>query len=213
MSQPSSNPDTPADSAPSAPKRGPGRYYYLPKPVKIVYLLAPVAALALFICHWWSIPIFGSVLAGIPYYYLLFAILGTNVFIGLGASSKLNQESPPWYDYALTLALWCVTIFFLLNANEIAYHNWDTPPNGWILAAATVMGLLGIEGGRRVGGWAYAAMMLLSIIYPLFASSQWLATHLGGIFYGVSFSIPEILRRKCRPDVLPATGWKRKADK
>jgi TRAP transporter 4TM/12TM fusion protein len=193
MSQPSPTPDTPEDSTPSAPKRGLGRYHHLPKPVKIVYLLAPVAALALFICHWWSIPIFGSVLAGIPYYYLLFAILGTNVFIGLGASSKLNQQAPPWYDYALTLALWCVTLFFLFNANEIAYHNWDTPPNGWILAAAAVMGLLGIEGGRRVGGWAYAVMMLVSIIYPLFASSHWLATHLGGVFYGVSFSIPEIL--------------------
>jgi TRAP transporter 4TM/12TM fusion protein len=185
--------ETPAaESAKATEGNSLGRYRFLPWPMKIVYLLAPVAATLLFIVHWRSIPIFGHVLAGIPYYYLLYAILGINVFMGLGASSKASKKAPPWYDYVLTLALWAVTIFFLVNSNDIAYHNFDLPPNALVFGAAIVMGALGIEAGRRVAGWGYAAIMLVAIAYPLVASSHWLATHLGGVFYGVSFPLKAI---------------------
>ncbi len=181
-----------SDNAKSPQGNSLGRYRFLPWPMKTVYLLAPVAATLLFIVHWRSIPIFGNVLAGIPYYYLLYAILGVNVFMGLGANAKANKKAPPWYDYALTLALWGVTIFFLANSNDIAYHNFDLPPNARVFGAAIVMGALGLEAGRRVAGWGYAAIILISIAYPLFASSHWLATNLGGVFYGVSFPLKAV---------------------
>lgn len=133
--------------ATSEPDRGGGlsRYYYMPLPVKVIFLLAPVVAVVLFIFHWFSIPIFGKVMAGTVYYYLLYAILGFNIFMGLGASRKLNRQAPPWYDYILAFILWGVIVFFLFNADEIAYRNWDSPPNNWVFASALVIGALAIE--------------------------------------------------------------------
>lgn len=178
---------------PARPTGGPGRYRFLPRPAQIIYLLAPLVAISLFVIHWFSLPVFGKVMAGTVYYYLLFAVLGINIFLGLGASRRRNQKAPPWYDYLLALALVGVSIFFICNADEIAYRNWDTPPNAWVFAAALVMGAISIEAGRRVGGWGYAGLVIVSIIYPLFASSPWLAHNLGGIFYGVSFSFSEVI--------------------
>ena len=180
------------DTAPPRPG-GLSRYYYMPRWVKAIFLLAPVAAVALFVFHWFSIPIFGEILAGTSYYYLLYAILGFNIFMGLGASRKLNHRSPPWYDYLLAFTLWGIIVFFLFNVNEIAYHNWDSPPNNWVFAAALVIGTLAIEAGRRVGGLGLAILLLFSIIYPLFASSTFLAQNLGGVFYGVSFPFKDVI--------------------
>ena len=177
---------------PALASSGLGRYRYLPKPVKAVYLAAPLVALGLFIIHWFSIPVFGQVLAGIPYYYLMYAVLGVNVFLGLGATRKDKRRAPPWYDYALVALLWVLIGFFLLNADDIAYHNWVVPPSGIIIAAAVAMGLLAIEAGRRVGRLPYAIIMFVSILYPLVAESSLLANNLGGVFYGVSFPLEEI---------------------
>ncbi|AKG53946.1 hypothetical protein DGWBC_1299 [Dehalogenimonas sp. WBC-2] len=165
----------------------------MPLPVKVIFLLAPVVAVVLFIFHWFSIPIFGKVMAGTVYYYLLYAILGFNIFMGLGASRKLNRQAPPWYDYILAFILWGVIVFFLFNADEIAYRNWDSPPNNWVFASALVIGALAIEASRRVGGWALAILLLFSIIYPLFASNPFLTHNFGGVFYGVSFPFKEII--------------------
>jgi TRAP transporter 4TM/12TM fusion protein len=172
---------------------GLSRYYYMPRPIKAIFILAPVVAIGLFIVHWFSIPIFGHVLAGTIYSYLLYAILGFNIFMGLGASRKLNHRAPPWYDYVLAFTLWGIIVFFLFNADEIAYHNWDSPPNNLVFASALAIAALAIEAGRRVGGWGLAALLTASIIYPLFASSDFLAKNLGGVFYGVSFPFKDVI--------------------
>ncbi|QNT76696.1 TRAP transporter permease [Dehalogenimonas etheniformans] len=172
---------------------GLSRYHYMPKPVKVIFLLAPVIASTLFVIHWFSIPIFGHILAGTIYSYLLYAILGFNIFIGLGATKKQNRQAPPWYDYILGVTLVGIIIFFMFNINDITYHNWDSPPNNWVFASAVTISLLVIEAGRRVGGWGLAALLVFSIIYPLFSSSHFLATHFGGVFYGASFPFKEIV--------------------
>ena len=172
---------------------GLSRYYYMPKPIKAIFLLAPIVASVLFVIHWFSIPIFGNILAGTVYSYLLYAILGFNIFIGLGATRKQNKQAPPWYDYMLAFTLWGIIVFFLFNTNNITYHNWDTPPNNWVFASAVMISVLAIEAGRRVGGWGLAALLVFSVIYPLFSSSHFLATHFGGVFYGASFPFKEIV--------------------
>jgi TRAP transporter 4TM/12TM fusion protein len=185
--------DSPAAPKAPAARGGLSRYYFLPAPIKIIFLAAPVAAIALFVLHWFSIPVLGSVIAGTSYYYLIYALLGFNVFMGLGATRRLNRQSPPWYDYLLAFTLWGLIIFFLFNSGEIAYRNWDEPPNGWIFAAAAAVGLLSIEAGRRVGGWGYAILLLVAILYPLIASHPWLAGNLGGVFYGVSLPFQKVI--------------------
>ncbi|MCX8126923.1 MAG: hypothetical protein N3E40_07315, partial [Dehalococcoidia bacterium] len=52
-------------------KRGLSRYASMPLPIKVIFLVGPVVATAFFIIHWFSIPVFGSVLSSTPYYYLL----------------------------------------------------------------------------------------------------------------------------------------------
>jgi TRAP transporter 4TM/12TM fusion protein len=169
------------------------RYHLLPFPVKILYLAVPVFAVVLFILHWFSVPIFGHIFSGIFYYYLIYALLGLNIFLGLGASRKQSRKKTPWYDYLLAVTLVGIIIFFIINSREIAYHNWDTPPDNLVLGAAITLGALSIEAGRRVGGWSYAGLLLVGIIYPLFASHPVLANSMGGVFYGVSIPFKEII--------------------
>lgn len=161
--------------------------------MKFVYLAVPVLAVTLFILHWFSIPVFGHVFAGTVYYYLIYALLGVNIFIGLGASRKQGQKATPWYDYLAAIALLAILVFFIFNSREIDYHNWDVPPNGWVLGSAIVLGILAIEAGRRVGGWGYAALLMVGIIYPLLASHPWLADNMGGVFYGVAIPFKEVI--------------------
>ncbi|NLE90053.1 MAG: TRAP transporter fused permease subunit, partial [Dehalococcoidales bacterium] len=177
----------------ASPRSRLSRYNLLPAPVKFVYLTVPILTIILFILHWFSIPVFGHVLSGIVYYYLIYALLGLNIFIGLGATRKQGRKATPWYDYAMAIILFGIIIMFIANAREIDYHDWDVPPNGWVLGSAIILGLLAIEAGRRVGGWGYAALLLVGIIYPLVASHPWLANNLGGVFYGVAIPFKEVI--------------------
>ncbi|WP_076004353.1 TRAP transporter permease [Dehalogenimonas formicexedens] len=165
----------------------------MPRTVKAVFLAMPVIASILFVIHWFSIPIFGHVLAGTVYSYLLYAILGLNIFLGLGATKKQNRQAPPWYDYVLAVTLAGIVVLFMFNINDITYHNWDSPPNNWVFASAVTISLLAIEAGRRVGGWGLAALLVFSMVYPLFSSSHFLASHFGGVFFGASFPFKEIV--------------------
>jgi len=168
-------------------KHGLSRYHYMPRPVKIIFLAGPVVATVLFILHWFSVPVGGEVLASARYYYLMFAALGLNIFIGLGATRKQRTQPPPWYDYLMALVLWGCIIYFEVNFRAIDIGNWETPPGIVQYATAVITGVLGIEAGRRIGGWGFVTVMILAIIYPLFSEK------LSGPFYGIGFSFDEIL--------------------
>ena len=162
------------------------RYRYLPAPVKIIYLGTTLAAIILFILYWLAIPIGGKVISGTAYFYLLFAILGFNIFIGLGASRKRRTGAPPWYDYLLSLLVPAILFFFLFHANEISMRLWTPAPSAFHFALALMLGILSLEAGRRAGGWGYVAVLGVSIVYPLFADKM------PGVLYGFSLSLQEI---------------------
>ncbi len=168
-------------------KHGLSRYHYMPWPIKAVFLLGPVAAVILFILHWFAVPVGGEVLASARYYYLIFAALGFNIFIGLGATRRRRHQAPPWYDYLLAAMFWGCIIYFEINFRSIDVGNWETPPGTAQAVTAVVTGILSIEAGRRIGGWGFVAIMILSIIYPLIAESM------PGPLYGISFSFSEVL--------------------
>jgi len=162
------------------------RYRYLPAPVKLVYLGTTLAAVVLFVLYWRAIPVGGEVISGTTYFYLLFAILGFNVFIGLGASRKSRAAAPPWYDYLLSLLVTAIFIFFLLHSDEISMRLWTPPPSAFHFALALALGLLALEAGRRAGGWGYVAVLGASIVYPLFADKM------PGVLYGFSLSFEDM---------------------
>ncbi|MFP4642113.1 MAG: TRAP transporter permease [Dehalococcoidia bacterium] len=162
------------------------RYRHLPAPVRAIYLGTTLAAIVLFVLYWLAIPVGGKVISGTTYFYLLFAILGFNVFIGLGASRKSRGYAPPWYDYLLSLLLPAILFFFLSHSNEISMRLWTPAPSTFHFALAVVLGLLSLEAGRRAGGWGYVAVLGVSIIYPLFAD------RMPGVLYGFRLSFQEI---------------------
>jgi len=166
-------------------RRGLSRYYFMPRPVKVLFLLGPVVSVILFVLHFFAIPVFGQLLASTPYYLALFTFLALNVFIGIGATHKLRMRPPAWYDYALTALFVGCLGYFLANSGEIGARNWDSPPGMGQLIPAIIVGVLAIEASRRIGGWPLVGVMVVAIIYPLVASE------LPGVFYGTSLTFSE----------------------
>jgi TRAP transporter 4TM/12TM fusion protein len=162
------------------------RYRYLPAPVKVIYLAATLAAIVLFVVYRLAIPLGGEVIGGTTYSYLLFALLGFNVFVGLGAGRRRRGGAPPWYDYVLSFFTSAVLLFFLFHSSEISMRLWVPPPSPLHFVLALLLGLLSLEAGRRAGGWGYVAVLAVSIVYPLFAD------RMPGVLYGYGLSLQEI---------------------
>lgn len=168
-------------------KSGLSRYHYLPWPMKIIFIGCAVAALILFLLFWFSVPIGGRVLSGTFYYYLLYATLGFNVFIGLGATKAQKKRAPPWYDYVLAFTLWGASLFFLLNHEVISARAWEPPPTVFHIAISIIVGISAMEAARRIGGWGFIGMLIFAVSYPLVAG------YMPGIFYGVQLSFIEVM--------------------
>ncbi|MEW6142304.1 MAG: TRAP transporter fused permease subunit [Chloroflexota bacterium] len=168
-------------------KQGLSRYALMPLPIKVIFLVGPVVATILFILHWFSVPVFGTILSSTPYYYLLLTVLAFNIFMGLGASMRRRRQPPPWYDYILATATLGCMVYFLMNSTEIAARNWDRPPGLTQFAFAIILGLLALESGRRIGGWPLVIVYLVAIAYPM------VAERMPGIFYAISFNFTEVI--------------------
>ncbi len=125
-------------------------------------------------------------LAGTTYYYLLFAILSLNLYVGLAGSRSRRIASPSWSDYLFSLTVCAILIFFLFHANEISMRLWTPAPSGFHLALALILGFLSIEAGRRAAGWGYVGVLCVSIAYPLVAG------RMPGVLYGFQLSLEEI---------------------
>ncbi len=163
------------------------RYQLLPTPVKFIYIGTTLVSVLLFLFYWLAIPIGGQMLGGTFYYYLLYAILGFNVFIGLAARSKYKDNSPRWYDYIFAILLPALMIFALFNSEEISMRMWTPAPSPAHIIPALLIGLLSLEAGRRVAGKGYVIVILVAIFYSLFAGKM------PGILYGFQLSLPEML--------------------
>jgi TRAP transporter 4TM/12TM fusion protein len=151
-------------------KRGLSRYYFLPWPMKIIFVLGPIIAMILFILHWFSVPVFGRVLASTFYFYCIYSALVFNVFMGLGATRKQKMQAPPWFDYVLGFLFLGCNIYFLINADIINDGAWNVPPGPVQYVTAIIVGLLAIEAGRRIGGWPMVAVKTIAVVYLLTAS-------------------------------------------
>jgi TRAP transporter 4TM/12TM fusion protein len=178
-----------ASSVSEKPKERKGalsRYDLMPKPVRAVFLATTLIAIILFCFHYMGLPIFGYVLSGVPYYYILFCCLGFNVFMGLAVNHYGRHKPPPWYDYVLSITLLVILVFFAFNSNAIAMRMWTPAPDAFILVLAVIIGLISLEAGRRIGSWGYLGILLFSIIYPL------VADYMPGLAWGVQQSFSEV---------------------
>lgn len=170
-------------------KRGLSRYYFLPWPMKVVFVMGPIIALVLFILHWFSVPVFGRVLASTFYFYCIYSALVFNVFMGLGATRKQKMQAPPWFDYVLAFLFLGCMVYFLFNADTIGVRAWDVPPGPLQYATAIIVGLLAIEAGRRIGGFPLITVKVIAILYLLFADMFPADT----IFYTRGLELKEVI--------------------
>lgn len=169
------------------PTGGISRYHLMPKPIKLWFIISTMIAMALFIIHFKGIPIFGYVLSGTFYYYLLYTVMVFNVFMGLPATQIQKRRAPPWYDYVMASVLLACVVFFLINSEPISLRMWEPPPNFIAFAAAVIVLGLGLEAGRRIGGWGYLTLLGISIVYPMFADK------LPGVLAGYPITFSELV--------------------
>jgi len=170
-------------------KRGLSRYYFMPLPMKVIFVAGPIIAIVLFILHWFSIPVFGRVLASTFYFYCIYAALVFNIFIGIGATRKQRMQAPPWFDYVLAFLFLGCMIYFLTNADIIGGREWDVPPGPLQYALGIIVGLLAIEGGRRIGGFPLITVKIIAILYLLNADKFPMDT----IFYTRALDFKEVI--------------------
>jgi TRAP transporter 4TM/12TM fusion protein len=165
---------------------GLSRYASLPRWVKVIFLTTNMASILLFIFHWFAIPINGVVLSGTSYYYLLFSMLGFNTFMGLAISSR-QRGGPRWYDYVLGVILTGCLVYFLFNSDPISRRMWEPPPGALQITLAILVAFISLEAGRRIAGWGYVAVIVICVIYPLFADQ------LPGVLYGFPLKFETIM--------------------
>ncbi len=178
----------------SAPRSGGGgrggrggvtRYDSMPLPLKIIFIVLITSALAMFVFHLFSWSIQGWILETALYNYLLFAALAPCVFLMLPARRR-GRGGVRWFDIVLAAAVFASYIYFAFNYWEINRVGWVPAPDTFKLILAFLVGVLAIEGGRRMAGPMFATLGVLLFIYPLIA--EWLP----GMFFGLAFP-PDVL--------------------
>lgn len=164
-----------------------GRYDSLPKVIKIIYLTFIIGGVGVFVfCNFgWNIG--GWVFITFQYYYLLYALLFTGVFILLPARKK-DRNRLPWYDIVLATISFSTCLYWVVIAWDITeLAIWIPPEQNYDFIIAFVFCILAVESGRRLGGIPYAVINIIAITYPLFAG------YMPGVFKGVQFTLPWVV--------------------
>ncbi len=151
------------------------RYKSLPMPVKAIFLILSTAGIGLAIFYLFAFTIKGKALLDAGYYFLIMAIYSSCALLVLPA--RKGVKGIPWYDLILSFLSFGICFYFFLHAEEIVRVGW-THPSTLNFILAVILWLLILEGGRRIGGFAYLVVCLILGLYPLFAP------HMPGIFWG-----------------------------
>jgi TRAP transporter 4TM/12TM fusion protein len=178
---------TPARSRSESGRSEAGRYAILPKPLKVLFSTFTVATVALFTIYIHNLPVLGgTVFTPDQYYYLLYVLVMLPIFLIIPACKK-DRKRLPWYDAVLGTVASGVAVYFLANSEPISLSLWTPPPTTAGFVTATIMLILGLEAGRRIGGTAFLIVACAFGAYPLFAE------YMPGVLYGVGFSFRQLV--------------------
>ena len=155
------------------------RYAYLPKPLKVWFLVSTLFGVLLSVFYIFGFTVRGEAMLPTAYYYLLIASFSSNIFLLLPPRKK--ERRIHWYDMVFAALVVGISIYFATQAWYIDNVGW-VPPTKFHFALAFVICLLILEGGRRMAGFIYLCVCLLFGAYPLFAK------YMPGLLFGFSSS-------------------------
>jgi len=155
------------------------RYKALPLPLRVYFLAAVAIGIVLSVYCVFGFRIKGFVFLNSGYYFLLFGIFISCVFLILPKNRKLL-----WYDLVLSVVILAICLYFFSKANEIAMIGWS-PASTFNLILGVIFLVIVLEGCRRASGSiAVPIVAILFGIYPLIAS------FFPGILCGIQYSFP-----------------------
>ena len=112
----------------------------------------------------------GYIMLDSRYMYLITGVMLCMVFITFPAN-KNTLRYVPWYDVVIMFVIAVVFSYYAFYAERIVLEAWEyTAPNigVWL---ALITWVIVLEAGRRAGGWAVFAIVLVFSLYPTFAAS------------------------------------------
>ena len=112
----------------------------------------------------------GYIMLDSRYMYLITGVMLCMVFITFPAN-KNTLSYVPWYDVVIMCVIAVVFSYYAFYAERIVLEAWEyTAPNigVWL---ALITWVIVLEAGRRAGGWAVFAIVLVFSLYPTFAAS------------------------------------------
>ncbi|MFC1969131.1 TRAP transporter permease [Chloroflexota bacterium] len=157
------------------------RYAILPQALKVLILIFTIVGVGLAIFHIFHFRFFGRTMIDIGYFYFLFALFLSIMFLLLPMRKK-DAKRLPWYDYILASLAFGICFYYFLHAWHIDQKGWVPPENMFQFGSALVLIFLVLEGGRRTAGWIFLAVCIIAVIYPMVADSM------PGLLWGKSFN-------------------------
>ena len=177
-----------AEMSMDAVSGGMSRYQYLPPALKIIVVVMASFAVAMFLFYNFGWSIGGWILQSVQYYYLLYATLFSCVFIMLPfRKNEKHRKHVQWYDLALAGIVFGIFMYFSANSYDITFYGWVPPPHTYDIALASIIGILALEGSRRLIGWPFVILCIVGGTYPLYSSK------LPGMLFGPSFDFTHIM--------------------
>ena len=113
------------------------RYESMPKPLKVIFVALTIMGIALFIYyilgwHWR-----GFVFPSGAYYYLLYMVFGSLIFVALPARKK-DRGRVPWYDLVLSAFAFGIPLYLAFHAVTIVEASWSPPPDTFRFALGII---------------------------------------------------------------------------
>ena len=164
------------------------RYGSLSKPLRVIIIALTIFGIVFFVCHVFDWRILGWVISNVRYYYLIYACFTTCIFLTLPMrKTDRHKTKIPWYDLAFAVLAFGICFYFSTKSAAAVRLTWVSTTFVSDVVLATILGILTLEGGRRIAGVPFTVICLVVGMYPAFAD------YMPGFLWGYGFSFPDLM--------------------
>jgi TRAP transporter 4TM/12TM fusion protein len=133
-----------------------------------ILLTATATAVAVIYLFHLGVGLWGEVVVGTGYLFLILALLLPVAFLYFPANPRLRHKLP-WYDILLSILCFAIPFWFFLHAWDILLKGWEVFPPREAFIMGLILWALVLEAARRTVGRILAILVLFFSVYPLFA--------------------------------------------